>query len=272
MLVGRDFFLPKHWLAESAKAWVSYIQSMETNEQWRGSWTLYMRHKNEGTYRGGEGTTPVTTACPCIIRPLRVKPPTLVNFKLERKRDDKKEIIWKSLDGVINNEGRTTKRTTNGVSYCCFCCVVVSRLSGQERRSSKHGKHQRFKQQQQHQQQQTKWLTCCRSGDSSPVPARPSGRPPENHGSHAKIRKLWNSNIYLIEKEGERTKKATKTAQKTEIGRRKKWTLWYQVPMNQKVEQRQVLWCSIIGVEYRRRMMWSLLRILLTTFSSHLRC
>ena len=23
-----------------------------------------MRDKNEGTYRGGEGTTPVTTACP----------------------------------------------------------------------------------------------------------------------------------------------------------------------------------------------------------------
>ena len=32
-----------------------------------------MRDKNEGTYRGGEGMTPVTTAC---LAPRRVKPPT----------------------------------------------------------------------------------------------------------------------------------------------------------------------------------------------------
>ena len=51
---------------------VSQQHSMKIDEQWEC--LSPMRDKIEGTYRG-EGTTPVTTACP-EDRSLRVEPPT----------------------------------------------------------------------------------------------------------------------------------------------------------------------------------------------------
>ena len=45
-----------------------------------------MRDKNGGTYRGGEGTTPVTTACLEVRRGLN-----LLRVKLEDKSDEQKK-------------------------------------------------------------------------------------------------------------------------------------------------------------------------------------
>ena len=44
-----------------------------------------MRDKSEGTYRGGEGTTPVTTACPEIAEGKT----SYIRVDLESKSDDK---------------------------------------------------------------------------------------------------------------------------------------------------------------------------------------
>ena len=50
------------WLAESARAWVSNTW-WQIDQQW-DCWTTLRAIKIEGKDRGGEGTTPVTTACP----------------------------------------------------------------------------------------------------------------------------------------------------------------------------------------------------------------
>ena len=54
------FFLQKNWLGKSARAWVCSIR-------WKSTSSVNaepMGDKNECTYRGGEGKTPVTMACP----------------------------------------------------------------------------------------------------------------------------------------------------------------------------------------------------------------
>ena len=56
-----DFFLHKNWLAESARACVSNIRWKSTSS---GNAELYARQKLKALTGGGEGTTPLTTACP----------------------------------------------------------------------------------------------------------------------------------------------------------------------------------------------------------------
>ena len=57
----RDFFLHKKMISGKRES-VSQQHSMKIDEQWE-CWAL-CAIKIEGTCRGGEGTTPVTTACP----------------------------------------------------------------------------------------------------------------------------------------------------------------------------------------------------------------
>ena len=57
----RDFFL--HEKNDQRKAREREIAAFDANRRVVGMLNP-MRDKNEGTYRGGEGTTPVTTACP----------------------------------------------------------------------------------------------------------------------------------------------------------------------------------------------------------------
>ena len=47
-----------------------------------------MRDENEATYRGEEGTTPVTTTCPGR------QGQNLLRVELESKNDDKKRLTW----------------------------------------------------------------------------------------------------------------------------------------------------------------------------------
>ena len=58
----RDFFLHKK-LTSGKRESVSYVATFDENRRAVGMLNP-MHNKNEGTYRGGEGATPVTTACP----------------------------------------------------------------------------------------------------------------------------------------------------------------------------------------------------------------
>ena len=78
-----------------------------------------IRDKNEGTYRGAEGTTPVTTACP-----KDAEGKNLIRIELERKCDDSKQPMDHSWFGShgrcqssvsITGGGDTVIRTKNGV-------------------------------------------------------------------------------------------------------------------------------------------------------------
>ena len=56
-----DFFLHKKIISGKRES-VSWQHSMKIDEQWECLTLCAI--KIEGTYRGGEETTPVTTACP----------------------------------------------------------------------------------------------------------------------------------------------------------------------------------------------------------------
>ena len=79
----RSFSLHKKLIGGKPER-VSEQHSMKIDEQWE-CWTLCVI-KIEGTYRGGEGTTPVTTSCPEDRWGYG-----LVRVELESKSDDKKK-------------------------------------------------------------------------------------------------------------------------------------------------------------------------------------
>ena len=101
MKIRGDFFLCTNWLAESARAWVSNTR-WKIDEQW-DCWTLCAK-KNEGKNRGGEGTTPVTTACPeagkekCAKK--RKKKKVLGALRTRRRKRKKKGFTLHALRSV----------------------------------------------------------------------------------------------------------------------------------------------------------------------------